>query len=74
MIYPLSGVTDGDILVVSRGETEEQVIDYIKQSDIFFRGVTIWLVDRLPLDAAKQYSLNHSHGWLYRCPLYLERQ
>lgn len=73
--FHLYAFSDGDIIVITRGETVEQAMTYAaRDNGLFPRGVTIYSVGYLPLDAAKLYSLNHDAGWLHRLPEWLRKK
>ena len=62
--YRLSGIRVGQYLVISRGETQEQAVEYCASS--VMRGHAYSVLTSLPIDAAKEYSDSHEDGWLHR--------
>ena len=71
--FHLYAFSDGNITVITRGETEEQAMSYAcRNSGQFKRGVTVFPLDHLPINAAQLYDTNHRKGWLTRKPQWLE--
>lgn len=66
--------SDGQISIITRGISEEQAMSYAAESPAFKRGVTIFPVNYLPIEAAELYNKNHAAGWLHRAPEWLQRQ
>lgn len=71
--FPLFCFSDGYIVIATRGENDEQAMSYVTWSPQFPRGVTIFCLDYCLIDLAKQYSANHTEGWLYRAPEWLQK-
>ena len=72
--FPLYAFSDGNITVITRGQNEEQAMSYAcRDSGQFKRGVTVFPLDHLPINAAKLYDTNHRKGWLHRRPYWLEK-
>ncbi len=69
--YRLFGIEVGKFLIISRGETEEQAIEYC--ADRVLRGHGYTVLTSLPVDAAKEYSVNHEDGWLHREPAWVKK-
>ena len=72
--YRLFAFTDGRIVVITRGINEDQAMSYAACSDgAFPRGVTIYPTI-CPINSAELYSKNHADGWLYRAPVWVQKQ
>jgi len=69
--YRLSGIRVGQSLVISRGETQEQAVEYCASSVVRGHGYSV--LKSLPIDAAKEYSSNHEDGWLHREPEWVKK-
>ncbi len=75
VIYPLFAFSDGRIIVITRGIDEEQAMTYAaREGGSFPRGVTVFPLDHLPINAAMLYNQNHDDGWLYRMPVWVRKQ
>lgn len=72
-IYPLFGFTNGEVIVITRGPTQDHAFDYACRSKNFRRGTTIFAMNHLPINSAEKYEVNHDPGWLHRPPVYLEK-
>jgi len=73
-VFRLYAFTDGKVTVVTRGENQEQAMSYASRDNGSFpKGVTIYSLDYLPINAAELYNTNHSCGWLYRSPCWLAK-
>lgn len=74
-VFPLFGFTDGYTIVITRGENEDQAMCYAcRDNGVFKRGVTVYSLDHLPIDAAKLYNTNHDSDWLHRAPVWVQKQ
>ncbi len=74
-VFRLFAFSDSRITVITRGETQEQAMRYACRDDgAFPRGVTVFPLDYLPINASELYSKNHSYGWLYRAPIWLANE
>ena len=74
-IFRLFGFSDGKITVITRGVTEAQALEYATRPDgAFRRGVTVFPLNHLPINASRLYDINHEPGWLYRAPLWLRKK
>jgi hypothetical protein len=62
---------DSQKIVITRGRTQEEAFKHASRS--WERGQTITLSDSNPIQGANLYSLNHSPGWLYRPPMWLQK-
>ena len=71
--FPLWGFDDGRLLAITRGETQEQAWEHVKNNK-WERGVTVSFLSYLPLNAASIYSQNHAPGWLHRPMYWLARK
>jgi hypothetical protein len=72
--FYLFAFSDGVTTVITRGENQEQAMSYAcRNNGAFKKGVTVFPVDHLPLNAAKLYSCNHAVGWLNRAPIWLQK-
>ncbi len=70
--FHLYAFSDSNITVITRGETQEQAMSYAARNDgMFKRGVTVYPLDYLPIEAATLYNTNHNEGWLHRVPSWL---
>ena len=68
--YRLWAVQTGTDIWVSRG-TKEQVVRHITRSpEVRYYTVLNWV----PIDASEKYSRNHASGWLYRAPVWLQKE
>lgn len=75
VIYPLFAFSDGRIIIITRGVDENQAMAYAaRDGGSFPRGVTVFPLDHLPINAAKLYDQNHEDGWLYRMPVWVRKQ
>ena len=73
--FPLFAFSDSNLTVITRGENEEQAMTYATRvGGVFPRGVVVYPLDHLPVEAAKLYEINHSSGWLYRAPKWLQQR
>ena len=71
--FHLYGFSDGRITVITRGETQDQAMSYAARNDgAFKKGVTIYPLDYLPINAAELYDQNHESGWLTRAPKWVQ--
>jgi len=82
--YPLSGIsvntssstwadTSGEFLIISRGETQEQAVEYCTSNLDSVQRYHHKILTSLPIDAAKEYSKNHEDGWLHREPEWVKK-
>lgn len=71
-MYPLFAFTDGNTIIISRGENERQVMRHLAQTCAFPRGATFWPMSYLFMSSAKEYSRNHQFDWLNIPPLYIQ--
>ena len=67
-VFPLWGFDNGQTTIFTRGETQAQAWEYIKDGP-WERGLTVTFLDSLPIVAVKLYDQNHAPDWLYR-PMY----
>ena len=73
--FRLYGFSDGKITVITRGENEDQAMRYAtRDNGRFPRGVTVFPLSHLPINANKLYDANHDSGWLYRAPEWLQKE
>lgn len=68
--YPLWGFSDSNVVIITRGETQDQAYKHAEKS--FPRGATIAFDTQLPIDANIRYSENHPFDWLNQIPRYLQ--
>lgn len=76
-LYPLWAFSDdhsASHVLVTRGKDLDSAIEHATNSPFFRRGVTIFPVNVLPLNASVLYSTNHASGWLHREPMYEQRK
>ena len=72
--FHLYAFSDGNNIVITRGENQEQAMSYACRNDgQFKRGVTVFCLDYLPINAAELYNANHEKGWLYRAPVWVQK-
>jgi len=82
--YPLSGISvntssatwtdiSGEFLIISRGETQEQAVEYCTSNLDSVQLYHHQILTSLPIDAAKKYSSNHEDGWLHREPEWVNK-
>lgn len=64
-LFRLYGFTDGRVEVYSRARNEDEAWEYIKRSNSFQRGVTIRMMNYLPLFVKEAYGENHPFDWLH---------
>ena len=74
-VFRLYGFSDGEITVITRGETVAQAMSYAARSNGIFtvRGRTIFPIEQLPINAKELYDVKHKAGWLYRAPVWLQK-
>ena len=63
-VFRLFAFSDGNITVITRGETLDQAFSWAARPDGLFtkKGATIFPLDYLPINAGKLYSANYSEG------------
>lgn len=75
--YPLFAFSDNhhsEQVLVTRGATLDDALDHASNSSFFRRGVTIFPLSFVPIQAAELYGHNHAPGWLHRMPEYMRRR
>lgn len=73
-IFPLWGFDNGRVTIFTRGETQEQAWEYVKDHPAWERGETVAFLQSLPTTTAKIYDNNHAPGWLYRPMYWLQKK
>ena len=82
--YPLFGIsvntngttwadTSGEFQIISRGETQEQAVEYCTSNLDCVQRYHHQILTSLPIDAAKEYGSNHEDGWLHREPEWVKK-
>jgi len=72
-VFPLWGFSNGQYDIFTRGETQEQAWEHVKDGP-WERGHTVFPLNTLPITAAKLYDQNHAPGWLYRPMYWLQKK
>lgn len=70
--YFLWGFLIDGYIVLTRGETREQAQKWATRN--ITDNTTVGILDNLPINAAELYTINHPFNWLYKAPLWVERE
>jgi len=70
-MYHLYAFTDSNVTVITRGLTERKALAHVAQSGVFPRGVGVYPVGWLPVDAPDRYlEADHDFDWFHVAPQY----